>query len=52
MCKQYAVQQIYYDILDNASKMLRSGGRIVFLYHTDDTLSDEENKFPEHDAFQ
>lgn len=52
MCKQYAQHDIYYDILDNASKMLRVGGRIVFLYHTDDTHTEEENAFPSHKAFE
>lgn len=32
--------------------MLKVGGRIVFLWHTDDQNSPEENKFPEHPNFQ
>lgn len=31
--------------------MLRKGGRLTFLFHNDDEKSDEENKFPEHPAF-
>lgn len=46
MKEQYSQKDIYSDLLENASKMLRSGGRLVFLFHNDDTLSDEENKFP------
>ena len=51
MCKQYGQKDIYYDILDNAAQRLRSGGRVVFLYHTDDTHTDEENAFPEHPGY-
>ena len=28
--------------------MLKPGGRVVFLWHTDDEKSEEENRFPDH----
>lgn len=28
--------------------MLKPGGRLVFLWHTDDEKSEEENRFPDH----
>ena len=52
MKEQYAQKDIYADTLDLGSKLLRIGGRIVFLWHTDDEKSDEENKFPEHPSFE
>ena len=46
MKEQYAQKDIYSDLLDHAGKMLRPGGRVVFLWHTDDEKSEEENRFP------
>jgi tRNA (guanine10-N2)-methyltransferase len=48
MKEQYSQKDIYSDLLNHANKFLRKGGHVVFLFHNDDTLSDEENKFPEH----
>eukprot|EP00347_Sterkiella_histriomuscorum_P019828 403340145 len=51
MMKQYDVQKLYFDLLDQASKLLRPGGRVVYLFHTDQSLPEEKNKFPEHPDF-
>ena len=51
MKKQYSQKDIYFDLMDHASKLLRPGGILVFLFHTDDEYTAEENKFPEHEAF-
>lgn len=48
MTEQYDVQKLYYDLLENASKLLKPEGRIVYLFHTDASLPPEKNKFPEH----
>jgi len=32
--------------------MLKPGGRVVFLWHTDDEKSEEENRFPEHTGLE
>ncbi len=52
MKEHYDVLKVYSDLLENASKILRKGGRIVFLYHTDMSLPAERNKFPEHPDFE
>ena len=52
MKEQYSQKDIYGDLLENASKMLRPGGRIVFLFHNDDEKSEEENRFPSHPEFE
>ena len=52
MKEQYDVNEIYDDLLDHASKLLRKGGRLVFLFHTDAENPPEKNKFPEHPAFE
>jgi tRNA G10 N-methylase Trm11 len=52
MKEHYDVQKVYSDLLENASKLVRKGGRIVFLYHTDLSLPPERNKFPEHPEFE
>ena len=31
---------------------MRPNGRIVFLYHTDEEHTEEENKFPSHPQFE
>ena len=48
MKEQYSQKDIYSDLLEHASKYLREGGLVTFLFHNDDTLTEEENKFPEH----
>jgi 23S rRNA G2069 N7-methylase RlmK/C1962 C5-methylase RlmI len=35
MKEYYGQQDIYADLLENASKLLRPGGRIVFLWHAE-----------------
>jgi hypothetical protein len=52
MKEHYDVLKVYSDLLENASKIIRKGGRIVFLYHTDMSLPAERNKFPEHPDFE
>jgi hypothetical protein len=46
------VGTVYADLLANAAKLLRPGGRLVFLFHTDTSLPPEKNKFPEHPEFE
>lgn len=50
--EQYSQKDIYGDLLENASKLLRPRGRIVFLFHNDEEKSEEENRFPEHPSFE
>lgn len=38
-------------MMDHASRQLRPGGLLVFLFHTDDEHTEEENRFPEHAEF-
>ncbi len=52
MKEHYEVTSVYGDLLENASKILRPGGRLVFLFHTDQSLPAEKNKFPEHPEFE
>ena len=52
MKEHYDVNKVYSDLLQNATKLLRKGGRLVFLYHTDTSLPAERNKFPEHPDFE
>ena len=52
MKEQYEKESVYGDLLKNASKLLRKGGRVVFLFHTDSSLPEEKNKFPEHPDFE
>jgi len=52
MKKQYSQQDIYFDLLSHASVQLRPGGLIVYLFHTDDDYTEEQNKFPEHPDFK
>lgn len=51
MKEHYEVTSVYEDLLVNASRLLRKGGRLVFLFHTDASLPNEKNKFPEHPDF-
>ena len=43
--------ELHEHLLHIASLLLRPGGKLVFLFFTDDEKSEEENKFPEHPAF-
>jgi hypothetical protein len=43
---------IYQELLNVGSKILRPNGRMVYLYHNDDRKSDEENAFPKHPDFE
>jgi tRNA G10 N-methylase Trm11 len=52
MKDHYETHNLYYDLLAHASKLLKPNGRIVFLYHTDTSLPDDKNKFPEHPDFE
>ena len=52
MKEQYSQKDIYLDLLQNASSMLKPGGRIVYLFHNDDEKSEEENRFPAHPLFR
>lgn len=51
MKERYHIPKIYEDLLNNASFLLKKGGRLVFLFHTDSSLPPENNKFPEHPDF-
>ena len=48
----YGVNQIYHKLLAVASILLKMGGRLVFLFHTDIEYSPEENEFPTHPWFK
>ena len=48
MKEHYEFTKVYSDLLKNAAGLLRKGGRLVFLFHTDQSLPAERNKFPEH----
>lgn len=52
MKEHYDFTKVYSDLLVNAAKILRPGGRLVFLFHTDMSLPPERNKFPEHSDFE
>ena len=50
--ESYGVNQIYYTLLKSASKLLKKGGRLVFLFHTDIEYPPEFNEFPTHPCFE
>ena len=52
MKEQYSQKDIYSDLLDHSAKMLKPGGRVVFLWHIDDERTPEENKIPENDFLE
>ena len=52
MKETYEYTTVYQDLLINASKLLRVGGRVVFLFHTDQSLPEEKNRFPAHELFE
>ncbi len=52
MKEHYDVLKVYTDLMENASKILRPGGKLVYLFHTDQSLPEEKNKFPSHPEFE
>ena len=52
MKEQYDTQKLYADLLEIANQLLKPEGKIVFLFHTDESLPMEKNRFPEHEAFE
>ena len=44
--------ELHEHLLDVAAALLKPGGKLVFLFHTDDENPPEKNKFPEHPALQ
>ena len=51
MKEHYDFVELHLHLIDVASKLLKPGGRLVYLFHTDDRETDEKNKFPEHPSF-
>ena len=43
--------ELHDHLVEIASKLLVPGGRLVFLFHTDEEQAAEKNKFPEHPDF-
>ena len=50
--ENYGTNKIYYKLLKVASKFLKVGGRLVFLFHTDISYPPEDNEFPTHPWFK
>lgn len=48
---EFDVGKIYESLLILAAKLLKIGGRLVFLFHTDTSLPKERNVFPSHPSF-
>ena len=48
---EFDVEKIYAQLLVVGDKLLKVGGRLVFLFHTDSSLPDERNVFPHHPNF-
>ena len=49
--EHYDFVELHEHLLHIASILLRPGGKLVFLFFTDDEKPAEENKFPEHEDF-
>jgi len=52
MKEHFDFVELHMLLLEIASVLLVKGGRLVFLFHTDDEEPAEKNKFPEHDDFE
>ncbi|CAI2370942.1 unnamed protein product [Moneuplotes crassus] len=50
--ENYGTNEIYHKLLEIASLLLKLGGRLVFLFHTDTEYSSELNEFPTHPCFE
>lgn len=50
--QNYGVNEIFYKLLMIASYLLKKGGRLVFLFHTDIEYDPEHNKIPTHPCFE
>ena len=48
---EFDVHVIYQSLLELGAQHLKSGGRLVFLFHTDRSRPAESNLFPTHEAF-
>ena len=46
--EHYDFVELHEHLLDIAANLLVKGGRLVFMFHTDDELSSDKNKFPTH----
>jgi tRNA (guanine10-N2)-methyltransferase len=51
MKEHYDFVELHLHLIDVASQLLKPGGRLVYLFHTDDREPDEKNTFPEHPSF-
>jgi tRNA (guanine10-N2)-methyltransferase len=50
--EQFDFIELHDHLLNVAAKLLKPGGRLVFLFHTDEEQPPEKNKFPEHPSLQ
>ena len=50
--EHYDFMELHEHLIEISSNLLVEGGRLVYLFHTDDRESEEKNKFPEHPSFQ
>jgi len=50
--ESYGINKIYKTLFTIATKSLKLGGKLVFLFHTDTEYPAEYNKFPEHPCFE
>ena len=48
MKEHFDFVELHEHLLSVAASLLKPGGRLVFLFHTDDEQPPEKNKFPEH----
>ena len=48
---KFDVSTIYSALLSLGAEHLKPGGRLVFLFHTDESVEAGRNVFPEHPAF-
>ena len=50
--EHYDFVELHEHLLDLGALLLRPGGKLVFLFHTDDEAPPEKNKFPEHPSLE